>query len=143
MTDFDWTATSNRLAALREEIEAELPETEAEPAKEQTEVKESLSATQLAALAEMLDVDPEELLQADEETIAEAMEYLGYKVLNAQYGRSGLTGKYPWSRNEGQVGYSLQHASPTSCSPPGESTAKPPKSSSSPMAQKGKPHRMS
>lgn len=139
MTKFDWTSTNNRLAALREEIDEDDQDLENEGEGEEEQV-EGLSELHLAALAEMLDVSVEDLLQADEETIAEAMSYVGYQLVSTQYGRPGLTGKYPWNKNESPVGVASPHATPTATREPGEGTAKVPSQSTSPFSQKGVPH---
>lgn len=142
MAKIDWESTTNRLVALREDIEGvDSQETEVEETETNEEV-EALTALQLHALAEMLGVDADTLVEAEAEVIYEAMQYLGYKLCNTQYGRSGLSGKYPWNRNEGEVGVATQHASPSKTSAPGDSTAKVPKAASSnPFAQKGQAHR--
>jgi hypothetical protein len=142
MTEFNWSETTNRLAALREEIEGDDHETE--QVDEETEELEGLSLLHLHALAEMLGVDAEALLEADEEMLESAMMYLGYQVIasSAKYGRSGMTGKYPWDRNEGTVGVATPHAAPTKTGDPGTKSAEVPYKSSSPMSQKGTKHRM-
>ncbi len=150
MGNFDWTGTLNRISALREELEIDEEaassgggssggeSSKGGESKGGESKEESLSATQIAALAEMLDCDIEALLQADDKTMAEAMEYLGYKLANAKYGRPGLSGKYPWDRNEGSVGYATQHAEPSHTGEPSDKSAKIPKDSSSPIAMKPK-----
>lgn len=133
MSKLDWAGAMNRLEALRAEIDGEVEQT---PEVQPEQALEGLSATQIAALAEMLDIDAEDLLQLDENQIKQVMEELGERVVNSAYGRPGLSGKYPWSRNEPSVGYSIERAAPASSGPPSDKTAKVPKDSSSPMAMK-------
>jgi len=137
MSKFNWNETLNRLGALREEIEG----AQEEESVEENEALEGLSLTQIAVLAEMLGVDVDTLTEADEETLQEAMSYLGYQLMaSPSYGRAGMSGKLPWNRNESSVGQASPHASPSSDGLPGTKSATPPAKSSSKMSQKGSKH---
>ncbi len=74
----DWASVTNRMKAIVEELEdADVYESD------EDESDDALNEDEIVLLADLLGVEPEELLQAEDEDIASAMEYLGSKIAEA------------------------------------------------------------
>lgn len=135
--DIKWSSVNSRMEALIEELDEDERFVEAEEELEE----DALSEEGLQVVAELAGLDLEDLYELDEEELFEMMQNIQTKVIAGMaYGRPGLSGKHPWSRNEKQVGYSVPTQPPSRTSAPSTRTAKVPKASGSPMFQKGRPH---
>lgn len=127
MGKFDWAGMVGRLSAIKEEMgmdeREEGDEIDEGDDEDRPVITESLSMTQAGALAEMLGVSVEDLIEAAPEAIMEAMETLGYMLMNINYGEPGLQSKFPWEPNDGAAGHATQTASMDSESTPGTAGA--------------------
>lgn len=141
----DWTSVTNRMKAIVEELEDEGTFEEEE---ENEEAEDGLSEEQVEALAALLGVEPDDLLQAEDEDIIGAMQYLGSKVVEAQEayvskykdmsqtpydhphspstsGKKSPTAKvYPQRKGEPKEGYGSPTQPPTRAAMPGTASAK-------------------
>jgi hypothetical protein len=132
MSEMNWTSVGSRLKALVEELDEDGFNEEGED--------ELLDEEEMEALCYLLGVEPEQLAEANEEQIMEALTELGYKIISTmQYGRPGLSGKYPWDRNESPVGKASPTVKTGTEPPPGTATAKVPKQSPSKFMQRPTP----
>jgi hypothetical protein len=133
--NMEWSVISTRLRAVIEELNGGVPSEQTES--EETTV-EAFSDEQLEGVAQVLGVDVEDLLVAEEGDLQQALGEMSYKVMaHPKYGRAGLKGKHPWTPTN-RAGKALSHAAPAHSGMPGHKSAKVPKHSSAPYARSPK-----
>ncbi len=132
MSDINWTSIGSRMKALVEELD--------EDGFDEGNEDNIFTEEEMEVLCQLLGVEPEALAEATEEDIVNVLQEMAYKIIaTMQYGRPGLSGKYPWSRNEPSVGKPSPTQPTGTEPPPGTNTAKVPKQSPSKFMQRPTP----
>jgi myosin heavy subunit len=133
--NMEWSVIATRLRAVIEELNGGVP---SEQTESEENTVEAFSDEQLEGVAQVLGVDVEDLLVAEEGDLQQALGEMSYKVMaHPKYGRAGLKGKHPWTPTN-RAGKTLSHAAPAHSGMPGHKSAKVPKHSSAPYARSPK-----